>query len=421
MSDTVGILGFGFSGLMVLGNLLRHAPAGLTVYLIAPNHDARGLAYSTPYAEHLLNVRAANMSAWADKPDDFVQWLAAAKQPYGAQDFVPRQVYGAYLESIWLQLQERASEKNIHLKLVPSEAVAVRRHAGGLAVTTARGDAIACDQLVLAVGHGAKPMRAPLAAPVLQDPWADGALAEAARSEGPILLLGTGLTAIDMVLALRKEGYAGTILATSRRLLLPQPHRDELPAYRIAPEMFAGLARLQDWARWARAQARALPDWRMLVDGLRPHTQRIWQQWELPMQQCFLKRLYGYWNVHRHRMAPQIAVQIAEERLRGTLQLLRSAQVKPMKVALVINCAGTQLDVRQDARPLWRSLLAEGLAEVHETGLGIRADARLRAWGQAHPQLYVLGGALTGQLLESTAVPELRGQAATIGEALCRP
>lgn len=418
MSEPIGIVGFGFSGLMVLANLLRRAEAPLTIYLIDPLLDGKGLAYRTPYDAHLLNVRAENMGAFADEIGDFARWLAENGQPYGPSDFVPRNIYGDYLAHLWVEAQGMASAKGIHLKLVPSLAVAVQRRGDQLTLMTERGDAIALAQLVLATGNEMKPMHPPLEAPMLQDPWGPGMLAEAAKTAGPILLLGTGLTAVDMVLALRAEGYAGTILATSRNLLLPQPHRDGVPPYGLNASTILGLHSARDAVRWMRDHVAELPDWRMAVDALRPHTQRIWQQWKPAAQRRFLRRLGTFWNVHRHRMAPQIAAKMAEERLRGGLKLLRSKELAEAAPALVINCTGPELDLRKSRMPLYRSLLAEGLIEPHDTGLGLRADARQRAWGQGHPHLYATGALLTGQLLESTAVPELRVGAATVAEAL---
>lgn len=420
MSETIGIVGFGFSGLMVLANLLRRAQAPLTVYIIDPTLDARGLAYRTPYEAHRLNVRAAQMGAWADRIGDFADWLATQEAAYGPEDFAPRRLYGEYLASLWQQAQEAASAKGIALKLVPSEAVAVRRQGAGFAVTTARGDAIALGQLVLATGNEMKPMPALAEVPMLQQPWADGALAEAAKSPGPIALLGTGLTAVDVLLALRKEGYSGLVLGCSRHGLLPQAHRNDVPPYGIDAASVLRFTSLREAVRWMRVQVAAVPDWRMAVDALRPHTQRIWQQWPLAVQRRFLQRMATFWNVHRHRMAPEIAAQVAAERLQGTFKLVTPRGLKAQHPALVINCTGPQLDVRQSRMALWKSLLAEGLVEPHATGLGIAVDARQRAWGQGHPRLYAVGSMLTGHYLESTAVPELRVQAAIVGEALCQ-
>ena len=100
----IAIIGFGFSGLMVVANLVREATAPLAIYIIDDASEGFGVAYGTSNTDHLLNVRASNMSAYADAPVHLVEWLAgdegivAAKGlglhgSYGAEDFVPRALY----------------------------------------------------------------------------------------------------------------------------------------------------------------------------------------------------------------------------------------------------------------------------------------------------------------------------------------
>lgn len=417
----IAIIGFGFSGCMLLANLVRAAKTSLEIYVIDPTLNPRGVAYSTPYAQHLLNVRAANMGAWEHDVGDFQRWLEAQDLPYAPTDFVPRQIYGDYLEAVFKHTQEEAARKRIFIKLVPTQAVALRQDAGHLAVLTERGDAIAVDQAVLATGNEFKPVAAPVDVPVLQNPWEPGALRQAAGQGGPILLVGTGLTAVDVVLALRAEHYTGALAMYSRNGLLPQPHREAVLNPALDAAQIAPLHTLQQWMRWMRAATRTAADWRSVVDGLRPFTQSSWQKLALPAQKIFLRRVLSFWNVHRHRMAPQIAAQIAAEETAGTLRrvMRRSGGLAGLGVAYAINCTGPELDVARSRSPLLKQLLAGGMVERHATGLGIGTDARQRAWGALHPNLYAMGALLTGQLLESTAVPELRAQAASIAESLC--
>lgn len=415
----IAIIGFGFSGLMLVANLVRRASESIEIYIIDPALNARGMAYSTPYREHLLNVRAGNMHAFADEKDHFTQWLAQHHPHYTPQDFVPRMIYGDYLESIWNSTQELAAEKKIFLKLVPSTAVAVKLHGDALAVLTERGDAIAVQQAVLATGNEVKPAQAPIER-VLQEPWAPGALAQAAKEQGPILLVGTGLTAVDMVLALRAEGYAGSIIAYSRNGLLPQPHRDYGPAAALDAGEVNALQTLRQWSGWLRRMTRG--EWRGVIDGLRPFTQSSWQKLRTRQQQIFFCRAASFWSVHRHRMAPQIAQQLQHEIGAGALHVVNRAKFKTLNQSptLAINCTGSELNVQRSASPLVKNLLAQGLIEPHGNGVGIAVDAHCRAWGEAYPRLFSIGALMTGQLLESTAVPELRVQAREIAEALCK-
>lgn len=405
----VGILGFGFSGNLTLAHLVRGREPR-EIYVIDPLLDGRGIAYRTPYDAHLLNVRAGNMSAFPDAPEDFLRWLHSQQLGYQATDFVPRRIYGDYLDHVWQQSQSLAAQHGHRIRLVPSEAVAIDAQ---LNVTTARGDAIALEALILATGNEFLLKPSPIAAPMLQDPWQQGALAQAATSVGPILLFGSGLTAVDMVLALRAEGFSGPIAMHSRHHLLPRPHRDGVVAQAVPfdtlPQTLAG------WRSWRKNTARGAADWRHAIDGLRPHTQLAWQRLSTKEKSRFFRRLASFWNVHRHRMAPQIAQRIEAEIAAGQLTFGRRSDA-----VLAINCTGPELRPEKSARPLIKSLLSEGLIEPHATSIGIAVDSQCRAWGRAYPKLFTIGSPMTGQLLESTAVPELRVQAQTIAEALCK-
>lgn len=418
----IGIIGFGFSGNLVLANLVRAAAAPCEIYIIDPAITARGVAYSTPYSQHLLNVRVSNMSAWADDADDFARWLAQHYPTYSPNDFAPRMIYGEYLESIWIRTQELAAEKKLHLKLVPTRAVAITTRDGELHLLTERGDAIALDAAVLATGHEVKPVRPPFDAPVIQNPWAEGVLKQAAAQTGPIMLMGTGLTAVDVVLALRAEGYTGDIVAYSRNGLLPQPHREGMVGLAVSTPEIAAQHSLLQGLRWLRGKTKQADDWRVVVDSLRASTQAVWQKFTTREQKQFLHRLASFWNVHRHRMAPQIAQQIADEQIQGSLQIVTGRRLRAMELtpSCVINCTGPELNVQKSTQPLLQQLLANGMVEPHANGVGIAVDAQHRAWGESYPNLYAMGGLMTGQLLESTAVPELRAQAHMIAEALCK-
>ncbi len=449
----IAIIGFGFSGLMATANLVRVATGPLTLYIIASDLSGKGLAYGTINPEHLLNVRAGNMSAFADNPAHFVRWLQSDAGKYaaaahtltttlGANDFAPRMLYGEYLSAIWQQTQELAAEKEIDIKLVV--ATASRIMSGKpLSVLTERGDAIAVDQVVLATGNESRPALRELDAGfVIQNPWSASVLDKAVKSEGPVVLLGTGLTSVDMMLSLKKAAYGGPIIAISRRGLLPQPHIEAVVEYvwdKDALLAHTSLASLMRRVARAIAEHQAKGgDWRAVIDGLRPYTQRLWQKLSTHEQQRFFARLLPYWNVHRHRMAPQIVQKLTDEIADGHLRVLSSRKFEaamedgrakltvtnghgvPQVIypSAIINCIGPELRLQQTAHNLLKQLLADKLAEIPPCGIGLAADPHYRVFGEAYPALYATGSLMTGQFLESTAVPELRVQAAAIAKSI---
>src|SRR5262249_6311998 len=164
----IAIVGAGFTGSLLALHLLQRCQPGDRIYLIERNAQfGRGLAYSTGNPNHLLNVRAGNMSAYADQPDHFVQWLrrlpkatqALLNEYPTATTFVPRGLYGSYIqqqlgEEIW----RRGHGSNLYL--VTDEAVRVHREPKGggkrgkaLAVELAVGRRLPVDRCVLATGN----------------------------------------------------------------------------------------------------------------------------------------------------------------------------------------------------------------------------------------------------------------------------
>ena len=439
-TSPIAIIGFGFSGLMLLANLLRDAATPLTIYIIDPELDARGAAYRTTQPLHLLNVAAEKMGAWSDAPDDFLQWLTRNAKGYAAGDFVPRMVYGEYLESIWREAQTVAAQKNCAIKLVQSRAVAIHPAAAGLTVLTERGDAIAVGSAVLAMGNEAKMLYPHLPAEhVIQRPWDNDALCAIAASTAPIALVGSSLTAIDAWLSLRAAGYQGTITAFSRNGRLPQAHRADSGVHSFERNaLLKHTKTLSKFTRFIRRTIRSNGgNWRAVIDGLRPHSHSVWRALSAPDQQRFFARLASVWSVHRHRIAPSISATIeaeiaaqqftvvATQHLRATHENNRislhwndGAAAHTLAVDTVVNCTGVNFNVAHSSNPLLQQLLSHGLIEPHITSVGIAVDASLRVHGAAVDRLYAMGGLLTGQLFETIAVPELREQAARIARHL---
>lgn len=426
----IGIIGFGFSGLMVATHLVRQAARGCEIYIIADDFSARGMAYGTGDTAHLLNVTAGRMGAFPDAIDGFYAWMqtangALAKQhwkltkDYAPTDFVPRALYGEYLSELWRDTQETAAARGVMLKLVETRATRVRTE-DGLAILTARGDAIAVEAAVLAIGNETKAMAWQAeGTQVIQTPWAAGALNGAAQWASPVMLVGAGLTAVDTVMSLRAAGYTGEIIATSRHGNWPAAHALRASHFEFKKDELLAQKNLRAVLRYVRQQIAETGDWRPVIDGLRPYTQTLWQKFSARDQQRFLARLMSVWNVHRHRMAAEIAAALeADSALRVEACGNIAARVEQLRPSHLINCTGSELAATRSRNPLMKQLLADGVVEPHSNGLGVAVDPSYRAWGSAHPQLYVVGSWMTGQLLESTAVPELRVQAAAIARAL---
>ncbi|GAA1606283.1 FAD/NAD(P)-binding protein [Catellatospora bangladeshensis] len=462
------VVGGGCSGVLATRELLR---TGWHVVMVDPGaRPGRGLAYGTAAPWHLLNSPAAAMSADPDQPEDFLRWCRARDPRTAPGAFVPRTWYGDYLTEV-LRDADRTAQGRLTVQRGRVARVFEPSAAGGpLTVLLSDDVVIPADRVVLALGHPAPSAPARLdpaltrSGGYVADPWRPGALAN--LPDGPILLIGTGLTAVDVALSLSQAGRR-ELTAVSRHGLLPQPHRP-------APAAGAGTAGAQAGARAvsgtgavAAAQAATLAalaellgagslartvrtlraiteqtgDWRAVLDALRPHWDALWQGLPEPDQRRFLRHLARYWEVHRHRMAPAVADEIDGLRERGELRIqaaelcglapaagggvsvvLRERHggaITTTGYAAVVNCTGPGRLVESD--PLVRALVAEGMARPGPYGLGLDTDphgALLRRDGSAHPALWTLGPTRRGVLWETTAAPEIRAQARALARAL---
>jgi uncharacterized NAD(P)/FAD-binding protein YdhS len=426
MTEHIVIVGGGFSGTLLAINLLRFDGPRATLVERAGDRIARGVAYSATEPAHLLNVRAAGMSAFPDDPGHFVRWLDA-RGAGGGTSFVPRLLYGVYLR------EALEAVRDARLTLVERDVVDLDE--GG--VSLADGRRIAADRVVLATGNlpphtppGIDPALLPDGR-YLDDPWRS-APGEGLGAGDTVLLLGTGLTAIDVALQLDAGGFPGTIVALSRRGLRPRRHRDGLPP--AAGETDLPGVSLSWTVRRLRERA-AVEGWRAAVDALRPVTQRLWAASDEDTRGRFLRHLRPFWDVHRHRLAPAVAARInamvAEGRLRFVAGKVVAAQadgagvaldwrprhgdaVDWMTVARIVNCTGPQGDLTRTDDPLLGTLTARGLIRPDRLRLGIDVDAQGRtidADGVASETLGCIGPMTRGGLWEVVAVPDLRRQA----------
>ncbi|MCW5773812.1 MAG: FAD/NAD(P)-binding protein, partial [Rhodospirillaceae bacterium] len=423
--NRIAIIGAGFSGSLLAVQLLRRFLPRAQIHLIEKDAQfGRGLAYSTGNPGHLLNVRASRMSAFADEPDHFLRWLAREADagridrhlPVGPESFVPRRLYGTYIQDLLgNEIWKTGRGKSLHL--VPDEALAIRPRGDGIAVELASGRHLAVDIAVLATGNVPQQEGA---SDRFANPWNPAALAGLDR-DAPVLLAGTGLTMVDTAISLAEQGHRGTIHAVSRRGLLPRSHGAAPPLpgidpFAVSPFGVVGLLRAVRGAVREAAKTRGMPAaWRSVVDALRPHTGAIWRALSDVEKRRFLRHLRPWWDVHRHRMAPEVATRIAEMLGRRQLQVSaarierierapaglavvlrrRGAEAREtLRVARFIDCTGPQCDYARIADPLIRNLLEQGAARPDSLhlGLDVAEDAALiDRWGVPSPRLYALG------------------------------
>ena len=439
----IAVIGAGFSGTIAALHLLRRLPPDQPVILCERALEfARGVAYATGENEHLLNVRAANMSALADEPQHFAEWLKRRPTQDGLHEtaagvFASRGLYGQYLRSI-LDFAMRESAGHAQLRLMPDDVIdVIAADDGGFQLVCASGSKLDVAGVVLAVGN--LPPEENSDPRICANPWGEKAWRQLS-GDLPVMIVGTGLTMVDMVIAIRRHGFAGRIVAMSRGGLLPTRHEAgatwPTPQFTLAEEQSLPLlmARLRDEVFAAAQQGIG---WRAVIDSMRPVTANLWSRLPAAERKRFLRHARRYWDVHRHRTAPPHADFIERSQADGSLTVLggRIRRLEPgaasvsvtytprgatadttLEVQRVIMASGLE-HISRTRDPLMQRLLDRGLIRVDSQGLGLDVTDGLnvvRADGEPAERIWALGPIVRGVFWECVAVPDIRVQASHV-------
>ena len=451
------VIGAGFSGAMTAVNLLRYS-SGRPLRVVLVNKSgrmARGIAYGTRSADHVLNVPAGNMSALPEEPDDFLRFCRWADPSIQPSTFVSRRMYGTYLESLLASVETGCCEHaTLDRQVGEVLDICVDSHAGKAIVELDEGRRIEADQVVLAFGHFL-PANPGISTPeffeserYLRDPWRPGAL-DVVKDGDSVLLLGSGLTAIDVSLALQRPGRNVRLTWVSRRGLAPQAHRSTRPP----PHGVAVEALLDAMGSTARSYVRALrahvktrmnlgDDWRDVLAALRPHTAALWERLSVSERARFLRHVQPYWDVLRHRCAPDAFERYERIRKEGSVSIVAgrvlacrdrsgevevalrprgTSQCEQLRVQWVVNCTGPDSDLHRVRSPLVRQLIGQRRVRPDTLGLGLEVSddyAVVDGEGRRSNWLRYIGPLLRARYWEATAVPELRVHACALARVL---
>ncbi|HET6474258.1 MAG TPA: FAD/NAD(P)-binding protein [Pseudomonadales bacterium] len=462
-ADTVGtrilVIGAGFCGTLVAAHLLR-AQSRKPIHVMLVDRRgawARGVAYGTRTPAHVLNVPAGRMSAFPDDEDHFLRFAQARDYSISGGSFVPRSIYGEYLEHV-LTDAKRGRAAGSTLQQILREATDITVDPDGAEAEFTNGWKRRFDRVVLAVGNS------PPAESVVErtgirstyryvaDPWAPAAFEQVDPDE-PVLLLGTGLTMLDVALDLHQRGLRAPMIALSRHGLLPQAHRAATAAPSFAhrpPDILSGaataLAYLRSVRRYVAELAPTGVDWREVLTSLRPITPRLWSALAEPERARFLRHVRAYWETHRHRAAPlpfallQRLIENGElTTIAGRLDQLdtdvtgitarivarggavSAERYREFRVGSVVNCTGPQTDIARLDDPLLGNLLQRGSirADPLHCGVDVTDDlALVDGTGVPSRSLYYIGPLLRARFWEATAVPELRVHAMNLARRL---
>jgi len=418
------VIGGGASGLLVLINIAHLAKQRVDVVIAEPRLVlGKGIAYSTKDDGHLLNVPASRMSALVTNADHFMQW-----GNYDANTFAKRSDYGKYLLDTFVQLQGQTNiaqfehHRSMVTNLVPRP--------NSFEVEFDDNSTAEFDVVVLAVGHGEAISHPALEAyknhpRVVMDSWQH----QNSILDGTLVCLGTGLTFIDHALSYLRQNPNNKVIGVSRTGLLPESHLTK----RAAPLEVPQSARTSPLT--LRSFVTNAMDWRAAQDGVRHELPDIWFSWSDAAKSEFLTEHLRWWNVHRHRVSPEIAIEVNHaisssriEIISGDLLSISERESKlnlnisgtgEITADLIINCLGYKTPGSSE---LFAKLAAAGVVSRGPLGLGISTNYPnfnvIAQGGDAAQNLYALGPILFGERFETTAIPELKVQAYEIARSI---
>lgn len=442
----ITIIGGGASGTLLAVNLLKNAVEPLEVNLVEKSERfGRGVAYSTQTDFHLLNVPAAKMGAFPDDIEHFHRWLTEKNYQYQPTDFVPRRIYGEYLREVFQNAADNKSSE-ITLNIFDDDAIDVSETDGKLSVALSSGANVASDKVILAFGNFLPPHPNSReksfidAGKYFQSPWNHESFKKL-ESTDDVFIIGTGLTAVDVILTLYQAGHRGKIYAFSTRGLLPAVHQLGF-SYPAFDEELQDQTRITDLLKIVRKHVtRAEADgsnWRAVIDALRPQTQSIWRNLPEPEKRYFMQHLSRYWNVARHRMPLECYAILEGLQLKNQLEILKGrlrnigveadgkftityGTNQTVAANAVINCIGSESNFERVDSQLVKNLLRKGMIKPDSLRMGLDATADgkiINTQGEANENLLTLGTALKGILWETTAMPEIRAQAKNLAAKL---
>jgi len=441
---TLVIIGAGFSGAVTAVQFLRVCKPGTRVVLLNRSGEmARGLAYGTNSSRHLLNVPAGNMTALVDQPDHFLRFCETRLPGTSSGSFVPRKLYGEYLSELLTEAEHQCRD-GVSFERITTEAHSIEADRGKARIRIANGREILADHVILAFGNFSPFNPAITSIPraagrYLADPWS-GEIEVPIDPKAPVLLLGAGLTALDVALTLDQQGHTGPVYMLSRRGVQPLPHRTSGHADSIAGEvvqtLLASTPSVRSYMRHMRSLVRVAVnddvDWRDVIAAVRPITAQLWERLSDAERLRFLRHVQVYWDAHRHRVAPAsyaaFSAQLEQGRLKPMAGRIQNIEVLPnglrvqvglrgtgvvesLDVSHIINCTGPNSNLARVDDRLIAQLRQAGLIRLDELGLGICVDEDLSVedeHGVPVSWLSYVGPMLKARFWEATAVPELR-------------
>ncbi len=440
------IVGGGYSGAATAIQLVRACATPLAIAIVEPRaFVGAGLAYSADDPDHRLNGNIGTHLVDPADPGELARWYEAnatlrrdpdALAPNG-QLYIRRSDFAAFVAAT-VQAHSRAANGS-RIEHVRDRATALHERPGAFEVITERGTRLAADLVVLATGNGRSRLPWPFAdlaahPALVADPMdldRIRGLDRAAR----VLVLGSGLTALDILSTLVRRGHEGRITSLSRHGLRPRPQRPPARESGMAGILARNAGPVPGFLSHAAPTAHSLlhalreriaqdaaagGDWYRAFDELRDVLWKVWPRLPVEEKARVVRRLRPWYDAHRFRAPPQNDALVRHAEAAGTVAF-RRGRLRAVATAgtglqvewaeaedgarvneafdAVVNCTGLDPSCGVADDPFLAALAAQGLARADPTGLGFEVDAQCRpigAAGRVQARLRVIGPPTTG-------------------------
>jgi uncharacterized NAD(P)/FAD-binding protein YdhS len=453
----IAIIGAGFSGTMAAVHLLQQnqTPVSISLFNQGGNFN-KGVAYDSYSQKHLLNVPAGKMSAFHDSPNHFLEWIMSTDHYSGIESklisnaFLPRKLYGEYLRDVWGEAIRSKPGQNL-ITEHENKVVDLKSCISGYKLISENGGEFEADKVILATGNESPGDVRGLDSTSLnesiyfQNPWDESCVSDS-DSRLPILILGNGLTMVDTVIGLREKGFRNVIYSLSPNGFNILVHRHPGLEYNAILQDIETAQSLLDLVRITNRHLKKVRTLGIsaepIVNALRSETAKLWMRFSDTEKHLFFRRIRHLWGVARHRLPVQIHDFIQNERLNGHLKLYagyltgttmvhggvvvkylnkKSGTYQKLLVTRIINCTGPTTDIEKCSNILLKSMLQGKMIEQDSLKLGINVDPityEVLCNGKSTSGLHAIGSLLKGVFWESTAVGELRVQAANLSKII---
>lgn len=443
----IAIIGGGLSGTLLAHYLLQEDAYPLTIYLFEKDYHqlSRGIAYRASTEGQLLNVPANRMSLHSHKPDEFYQWLLSnVSKEILPDEFVQRSYFGTYLKEVFQKSIEQA--KHITVRVITDEVIDIIKDDDTLHVITAKNHTYVVSRAIVANGIIAPQdpfsvgLDIKLSNLYQSNPWSFR-YQDQLKINDHVILIGTGLTTLDHAVSLLRSGKNLTLIAFSRRGLLPLPHAQykpyTFPDYNIESTSDIG-ALLRSIRTYYKEHREKGLDWRDLIDKIRTQAPHLWKGLNAKSKTRFIRHLKPYWEIHRHRAPTIILDRISEAAEKGRFKLLkgRIQEVKTTGNALqltlanpeetqvleanyLLNSSGLQQNISLTSDPLLKKLMEREYMIADGNGLGIETDdSGALQCKEGMKNIFTIGALRRAAVFECTAAKEIGEQAYELSRTL---